>query len=75
MKDFFSDLFYYCSAANTRSRGFYIFVTALLFIIPVAVLASIIMMFVNGFAVLNLVLIIVGVLAEAGVVFWLAKSE
>ena len=74
MKDFFSDLFYYCSSSNTSSRGFYIFITVMLFAIPVGVLASIIMMIVSGFSVLKLVLILVGIAAEAGVVVWLNRG-
>jgi len=74
MKDFFSDLFYYCSSSNTSSRGFYIFITIMLFAIPVGILASIIMMIVSGFSALKLGLIIAGIVLEAIVIVWLNRG-
>ena len=78
MKEFVSDLFYMCSSNNTSTRGFYIFVTALLAILTLAIPIMLILIIINivkGAAfVLPLILLSVAVAIYIGVIVWLNKS-
>lgn len=74
MREFISDLKYMCSADNQSSRGFYIFITVLLILIPVAAIVDIIWKAIVGFAVVDIIILIAAVAIEIGVIFWLKKS-
>lgn len=79
MKDFFSELFYMCSSANDKSRGFYIIVTIGLFALMIGCVAMLglnIFMLIKGWwKVLYLILFLVVVALTGGMVFWLYKNE
>ena len=74
MSDFIEDLKYMCSSSNTSSRGFYLFVTAMLILIPLGAIASLVMMFVTGFTAAKIILFVVAVAIEAGVIVWLKRA-
>ncbi len=78
MKEFFSDLMYHCSANNTKSRGFYIFITAFMALLALGSVASwivcVVMLIKGWFQFYYLLLALISTGALAGIVVWLIKS-
>lgn len=78
MKDFFYDLKYYCSSANTKSRGTYIMIAAILILLPIAaisgIVAEVIYIAASNFQLLPLIIAIVATAFEVFLVVWLKKS-
>lgn len=74
MREFISDLKYMCSADNQSSRGFYIFITILLILVPLVAIGDLIYKAIVGFAVVDIIIIIAAIAVEIGVIFWLKKS-
>lgn len=79
MKDFFEELFYMCSANNSKSRGLYIFILIAMIALAVGAVVSLVLLLVNliaykAFSVMWLGLLIVTVGILAGVIVWLKKS-
>lgn len=78
MKDFFYDLKYYCSSANTKSRGTYIMIAAILILLPIAaisgIVAEVIYIAASNFQLLPLIIAIVAIAFEVFLVVWLKKS-
>lgn len=78
MKDFFYDLKYYCSSANTKSRGTYIMIAAIIILLPIAaisgIVAEVIYIAASNFQLLPLIIAIVAIALEVFLVVWLKKS-
>lgn len=79
MKEFFEELFYMCSASNTKSRGLYIFIVIAMALLAIGGLASIVMIIVNlvkfkAFSFLWLILCLVTWGVLTGLIIWLKKS-
>lgn len=78
IKDFVSELLYYCSASNEKSRGFYIFVTIMLAVLTIACVAMVVLnifMLIKGWwNVLYLILLLVAVVLE-GATIWKLKNS
>lgn len=78
MRDFISDLFYMCSADNTKSRGLYIFITAALCFMLIGILGGFIGIIYtaikHGPILMPLVLTLVILAIFVGVIIWLKKS-
>ena len=79
MKEFFEELFYMCSANNTKSRGLYIFIVIAMALLALGGVAAIVMIIVNfvkfkAFSFLWVGLCVVTWGALAGVIVWLKKS-
>ena len=80
MREFIEDFMYMCSASNTKSRGFYIFVAVGLCILLLGMIANLILIIANivkGFGVspINVILFIVCIGLFAGTIFWIAKND
>lgn len=78
MKDFIYDLKYYCSSANTKSRGTYIMIAITLLLLPIAAIAGIVAEVVyvsaSNFQILPLIIAIVAVIVEVALIIYLKKS-
>ena len=78
MKDFIYDLKYYCSSANTKSRGTYIMIAIILLILPIAaisgIIAEIVYISANNFQLLPLIITVVAIILEVLLIVWLKKS-
>lgn len=78
MKDFFYDLKYYCSSANTKSRGTYIMIAAILILLPIAaisgIVAEVVYIAASNFQLLPLIIVVVAIAFEVFLVAWLKKS-
>lgn len=79
MREFFEELFYMCSADNTKSRGLYIFIVVAMALLAIGSVVSLILMLVNliaykAFSWLWLILFIVTVGILVGIIVWLKKS-
>lgn len=78
MKDFFYDLKYYCSSANTKSRGTYIMIAIILLLLPIAAIAGIVAEVVyisaSNFQLLPMIIAIVAVVIEVALIVYLKKS-
>lgn len=78
MKEFFSDLFYMCSSSNQKSRGFYIGVTVLMFLMAILMLVSAVLLVINlvkgFFSPLFAILFGVALVIFIAVIVWLKKS-
>ena len=77
MKDFIEELMYMCK--ESKIKGFYIFITAMLCILPVAAIAMIVLLLINlikyGAFVWYWAAILVFVIAVfIGLIVWLKKS-
>ena len=78
MKDFIYDLKYYCSSANTKSRGTYIMIAIILLILPIAaisgIVAEIVYISASNFQLLPLIITVVAIILEVLLIVWLKKS-
>lgn len=79
MKEFFEELMYMCSSSNTKSRGLYIFIAAMLVLLAVGGIGSLILLLVNvivhkTFSMLWLILTVVIFAVLIGIIIWLKKS-
>lgn len=78
IRDFCEELMSMCSASNTKSRGFYIFVTIALAIvtilIPVLLILNIVMLIKGWWTFFYLLLLLAAIGGDAGVIFWLSRK-
>lgn len=79
MRDFIDELKYMCSADNTSSRGFYIFIAFAMVALLLGCFCSIGLIIVNlikfkTIKALFVILLLVSVAAEAGLIIWMKKS-
>lgn len=78
MKDFIDELKYMCSESNQKSRGLYIFITIMLVLLTIGVVASAVLLVVNlikGYTAPIFFILFFGVLAVwIGLIVWLKKS-
>ena len=79
MGDFISELKYMCSADNTTSRGFYIFVAVAMVAVALLAVVALVLTVINvikgyGINFLYVGMLVAAIVAEVGVFFWLKKS-
>lgn len=78
IRDFFSDLKYMCSSANTKSRGTYLMIAAILILLPIAaisgIVATVIYIAAGNFQLVPLIITVVAIVVEVALIVWLAKS-
>ena len=79
MGDFISDLKYLCSADNTTSRGFYLFIAVAMVALAILAVVAVVLTVLNiikGYGVnfLYVGMLVAAIAAEVGVFFWLKKS-
>lgn len=79
MGEFISELKYMCSADNTTSRGFYMFIAIAMIALAVLALVAVVLTVLNvikGYGVnfLYVGMLVAAIAAEIGVFFWLKKS-
>lgn len=77
MKEFFEELKWACT--ESKLKGFYCMVAALLLLLIIGCVASLVMMIVNiikfhAFSVLWLALFLVSLIISIGIIIWLKKS-
>ena len=79
MGEFISELKYMCSADNTTSRGFYMFIAIAMIALAILALVAVVLTVLNiikGYGVnfLYVGMLVAAIAAEIGVFFWLKKS-
>ena len=79
MKDFFGELFDLCSSSNKSSRGFYLIVTAALFLFALLSVLSVVMVVVSlvkgvQLDVVKYILSALPIVVTVAIVVWLKKS-
>lgn len=78
MKEFFEEFFYMCSANNTKSRGTYLMLAAILVLLPIVfiagVIAEIVYIGAGNFQIMPAILAVLALVGEIALIVWLKKS-